>query len=207
MTPIAQISAKAAPAYISRTAVTMLAGSGTLAPGDPARYGCGEPAGWATGTPLAGAEPRGSGYCTPTACEPGAAWAPRRACAPPGPEYGHRGVGPGAPGSGDSGAGDWDPGGGWPGSDGVVGRCVAVAQENPSAGLLRVCSSSRAWWAPIRRATEDGQNATADGPVVSVPPAIMPDSARSDGRAAGSLARHAAITGRSRDGTPSRTGR
>ena len=93
-----------------------------------------------------------------------------------------------------------------PGSDGVVGRCVVVAQENPSAGLLRVCSSSRAWWAPISRATEDGQNATADGPVMSMPPAIMPDSARSDGRAAGSLARHAAITSRSRGGTPSRTG-
>jgi hypothetical protein len=37
MTPIAQISAKAAPAYISRIAVTMLAGSGTVAPGDPVR--------------------------------------------------------------------------------------------------------------------------------------------------------------------------
>ena len=88
----------------------------------------------------------------------------------------------------------------------MVGRCAGAAQENPSAGLLRVCSSSRAWWAPISRATEDGQNATADGPVVSVPPAIMPDSARSDGRAAGSLARQAATTGRSRGGTPSRTG-
>ena len=83
-----------------------------------------------------------------------------------------------------------------------------VAQENPppSGGLLRVCSSSRTWWAPISRATDDGQNATADGPVVSMAPAIMPDSARSDGRAAGSLARQAAITVRSRGGTPSRTG-
>jgi hypothetical protein len=90
----------------------------------------------------------------------------------------------------------------------VVGRRVDAAQENPpgSTGLLRVCSSSRAWWAPISRATEDGQNATADGPVVSIPPAIMPDSLRSDGRAAGSLARQAATTGRSRGGTPSRTG-
>ena len=59
---------------------------------------------------------------------------------------------------------------------------------------------------PIRRATEDGQNATADGPVVSRPPAIAPDSARSEGRAAGSLARHPAITPRSLGGTRSRTG-
>ena len=90
----------------------------------------------------------------------------------------------------------------------MVGRCADAAQENPppSGGLLRVCSSSRAWWAPISRATEDGQNATADGPVASIPPAIMPDSARSDGRAAGSLARQAAMTVRSRGGIPSRTG-
>src|SRR6266581_2871707 len=134
------------------------------------------------------------------------------ACAPPGPEYGQRGAGDGSP--GDEGPGGCGPAGGagagrlGPGSDGVVGRRVDAAQENPpgSTGLLRVCSSSRAWWALISRATEDGQNATADGPVVSIPPAIMPDSARSGGREAGSLARQAATTWRSRGGTPSRTG-
>ena len=39
-----------------------------------------------------------------------------------------------------------------------------------------------------------------------MPPAIAPDSARSEGRAAGSLARHPAITARSLGGTRSRTG-
>src|ERR1700704_360055 len=96
------------------------------------------------------------------------------ACAPPGPEYGQRGAGDGGP--GDEGPGDEGPGGCGPagdagagrlgpGSDGGVGRRGDAAQENPPGptGLLRVCSSSRAWWAPISRATEDGQNATADG--------------------------------------------
>src|SRR4029077_15599468 len=146
----------------------------------------------------------------PTACEPGTAWAPRLACAPPGPEYGQRGGAGCCPG-GRTGRCDGSPDGAGPsrpGADGGVGRALDAAQENPSSsgGLLRVCSSSRAWWAPISRATDDGQNATADGPVVSMPPAIMPDSARSDGRAAGSLARQEAITRRSRGGTPSRTG-
>ena len=39
-----------------------------------------------------------------------------------------------------------------------------------------------------------------------MPPEIAPESARSVGRAAGSLARQAATTSRSRGGIPSRTG-
>jgi hypothetical protein len=58
----------------------------------------------------------------------------------------------------------------------------------------------------MRPATDDGQNATADGPVASMPPEIAPESARSVGRAVGALARQAAITSRRRAGIPSRTG-